>query len=208
MVDHVRTGLRKILELSSVFAVFQNLVGGHRARSRLVTEFINPSSDAKILDIGCGVGAILNYLPGSVQYVGYDLNPRYITSAQKKYKDRGQFFCARVTDAAHKHIGEFDIVLAIAILHHLNDQEARHLIKSAHQQLKSGGILFTIDGIFVANQNVIARYLISKDRGQHVRSPEGYMNLTKHVFSQVEGTILTDLLRVPYTHYVMRCTKS
>lgn len=204
---HQRRGIRRVLEWAWVYAAFKALLQPPSAQRAFVEEFVPVRSGSRILDIGCGTGWILEYLPEGVEYVGYDLNPKYIASAQSQYGDRATFFCADITDSSAPTIGGdgFDIVLALGLIHHLNDAEVRSLCESAYSHLRPGGQLVTFDGVYVPRQNVLARYLISRDRGQAVRTPEGYLGLVKPVFDRVDHQIRTDLLRIPYTHFLMHC---
>jgi cyclopropane fatty-acyl-phospholipid synthase-like methyltransferase len=102
----------------------------------------------------------------------------------------------------------FDFVLAIGILHHLGDAEAAQLFRTAHGCLRTGGQLITLDNVYVEGQSPVAKYLISKDRGRHVRQPDQYADRARPVFSQVDGFIRHDLLRVPYSHFIMKCQKT
>src|SRR5215467_6911338 len=97
---HLSSGIYSILSLSFVYRCFNGLVGARAAYTRYVKEFVRPSTDSRILDIGCGPGIILEYLPASVDYVGYDFNQNYIEHAKKTYPGRGQFFCSRVSEAS------------------------------------------------------------------------------------------------------------
>ncbi|RKZ63742.1 MAG: class I SAM-dependent methyltransferase, partial [Candidatus Parabeggiatoa sp. nov. 3] len=49
---------------------------------------------------------------------------------------------------------------------------------------------------------------ISKDRGQNVRTQEGYLELASQVFSNITTDIRHDLLRIPYTHFILECVKT
>lgn len=100
-----------------------------------------------------------------------------------------------------------DIALAIGILHHLDDAEARALIQTAWNKLKPGGRFITLDGALVPDQSKVARGLILRDRGQNVRSPEEYARLATGIFSTVHATVRNDLLLVPYTHCILECTR-
>jgi hypothetical protein len=51
------------------------------------------------------------------------------------------------------------------------------------------------------------RWLLSRDRGRYVRSPESYQRLAAAVFPHVQTTIREDLLRIPYTHFIMSCSR-
>ena len=55
----------------------------------------------------------------------------------------------------------FDIVLALGVLHHLDDDEALTLFQIARDAMKPGGRLVTIDGVWTDDQSHIAKYLLS-----------------------------------------------
>ena len=71
----------------------------------------------------------------------------------------------------------FDIVLALGVLHHLDDNEALTLFQIAHDAMKPGGRLVTIDGVWTDDQSHIVKYLLSRDRGRFVRSEAGYQGI-------------------------------
>lgn len=206
----ISTGLRGLLGYALVYEGFQKLIGSAPARARFMNEFIRPFPGMKILDIGCGPGTILEYFPVDTDYVGYDNNPQYIKTAISIYGNRAKFFCADAGAGEGADLVErdFDIVLASGLLHHLEDHEAAHLVKSAWTYLKPGGVFVTNDGAFTESQTRIARFIVSKDRGQNIRTPEKYVALLSGQFQNVEGSVINDLLRIPYTHFIMRATKS
>jgi hypothetical protein len=47
--------------------------------------------------------------------------------------------------------------------------------------------------------------MLAKDRGKFVRTRDEYLRLASTRFSKVEPHLRHDLLRVPYTHLIMRC---
>jgi SAM-dependent methyltransferase len=202
-MSHRSTGIYRIFESAAVYERFQRLLGSDAARRRFVRDFLRPFPGARILDIGCGTGAILDYLPREVDYVGYDLNPRYVEAARRRYLHRGRFSCARVEEAPEEP-GGFDLVLATAILHHLDDSEADRLLASAYRHLRPGGALVTLDPVRHPGQSKVARLLVALDRGQRVRTPEGYRDLAAAHFPSVETALLTDLMPIPYSHFLMR----
>ena len=204
-MSHRATGIYRIFESATVYARFQRLLGGDGARRRFVREFLRPFPGTRILDIGCGTGAILDDLPGDVDYVGYDLNPRYIEAARRRHRGRGRFFCARVEEAPEEP-GGFDLVLAMAILHHLDDTEVDRLMASAHRHLRPEGSLVTLDPVRHPVQSPVARLLVALDRGRRVRTPEGYRGLAAARFPSVETALLTDLMPIPYSHFLMRAS--
>ena len=197
------TGIYRILDSAAVYERIQRLLGGTGARRRFVRECIRPPAAARILDIGCGVGTILDALPADVDYTGYDLNPKYVDEARRRYAGRAQFSCAKIDDSPEQPAG-FDIVLAMGLLHHLTDAEAQRLMATAARQLRAGGVLVTVDPVRHPGQSPVARLLVALDRGRNVRTPEGYRALAGAHFGEVETTLLTDLIPIPYSHFVMR----
>ncbi len=188
-----------------VYRTWGRLVGG-KDRGRFAREHIRAAEGQRILDIGCGPADILRYLP-RVDYTGFDANPDYIAAATRNYGDRGRFYCQRVSHESLAANEGFDIVLAVGVLHHLDDAEAEQLFRLAHAALVPGGRLVTLDGVFADGQNPIAKLIISRDRGEHVRDERGYRTLADRVFSKVTPAVRTDLLNIPYTHLILECEK-
>jgi SAM-dependent methyltransferase len=196
--------LSAILSFPASYRLFSKLVGGNVWRTHLA-DHVKPVAGEKILDIGCGPADILSYLPES-DYTGFDISPEYIASAQKRFAGRGRFYCQGIGLATvEQEQSSFDLVLATGVLHHLDDETAGELFKLARLALRPGGRLITYDGCYVANQSKIARWLLDHDRGKHVRTQAEYVRLASTHFHQVESHLRHDLLRVPYTHLIMRC---
>jgi SAM-dependent methyltransferase len=204
-MSEVQGGIRAMLAHPPVFRLFKRLVLGPSALPTIVEKYIVARPHDKVLDIGCGLGDVVGFLP-PVDYTGFDMSPAYIAAAKERYGDRGRFYCEKV-DAARCEAGVYDLVLAIGVLHHLDDGEALDLCRLAAHALKVGGRLVTVDCGYLPRQSKMARFIISRDRGQNVRTDEGYRQLATQVFSQVAVDIRHDLLRIPYTHVILRCTK-
>jgi SAM-dependent methyltransferase len=102
-------------------------------------------------------------------------------------------------------LASFDLAIAVGVLHHLNDAEALQLFQMAQAALKPAGRLITLDNCYRDGQSRIARFLISKDRGQYVRASDAYRNLALSVFPEVKASIREDLLRIPYTQVILEC---
>ncbi|HVR96519.1 MAG TPA: class I SAM-dependent methyltransferase [Thermoanaerobaculia bacterium] len=205
---HRSGGLYRLLESARVYELLQNLLGADAAQRRLVAEVVRPEAGARLLDIGCGAGDFFTYLPAGVSYAGYDLNPRYIETARERFGNRAEFHCARAGAPPEELLdGRFDKVLAKAVLHHLDDREAEALMRVAQCALRPGGILVTLDPVFHPGQALVSRWLIALDRGRQVRTPEGYVELLAGRFEPLESRVLTDLSRVPYSHFVLRARR-
>jgi len=202
--------IRSVLARPWAYQLFFNLIGAPGRSRVLVRDYIRPRPGDRILEIGCGPGTIVPYLPES-EYVGFDLSQEYIEQARKKFSakfPRTKFVCERVSQYTLPQREYFEIVLALGILHHLDDSEALQLFRISHDALKPGGKLVTLDGVWTDDQSRSARYLLARDRGQFVRAEQQYIGLASEVFSKVTPSIRHDLLRIPYTHLVLECIRA
>lgn len=197
--------IRSFLAVPGIYKLWGAMVGGPACTKALVDEYIRPEGSVRILDIGCGPGTLVPYLPQS-GYLGFDLSSEYIEVARKRFP-QARFVCERVSKFSVSQ-ESFDIVIAIGIIHHLEDAEATQLFQIAHQALKPGGKLVTVDGVFTNNQSTAARWLLARDRGGHVRSELEYVKIASNVFNNVKASVRHDLLRIPYTHLIMESVRS
>jgi SAM-dependent methyltransferase len=201
-------GLYSVLSLPSVYSLFETAIGALRGRATVIRESVRPRPCDRILDIGCGPGDVVGFLPPGVRYVGFDDSEAYIHAARRRFGHRAEFYCERVGDKRVENLASFDIVLAFGILHHLDDPEALHLLRLAHDALKPGGRLFTLDGCYAPGQSRVARWLLSRDRGKNVRTEEGYRELAAARFTDVRPVLRHDLFRIPYTILILECRPS
>lgn len=197
--------IRRVLGSSFAYRTFTRLIGARRLRKFYSGKHIRALDKMAVLDIGCGPGDILEYLP-DVDYTGFDINGEYIEAAIRRFGNRGKFICADVNDIV-KEKKTYDIVLANGILHHLPDKEASRLMRLARSCLTPGGRFVSLDGCYKDGQSAIGRYLLQNDRGKYVRLQQGYKDLAKDVFSIVDTYIYDDLLRIPYVHIIMECAR-
>jgi len=95
----------------------------------------------KILDLGCGNGNLTLYIKNKgLNIVGVDKSQELLDIAKKKCK--AQFVKADMTELPFKD-NEFDCILAIAIFHHLETEEARiKALDEMKRVLKPDGRIF------------------------------------------------------------------
>jgi SAM-dependent methyltransferase len=203
-VSQVTTGVRRILSRPVVYETWSRVVGGRHGRTTLVRDHVRPTDKTRILDLGCGTGDLVDYLPESVTYCGIDINPAYIARARGRFAARAQFRIGDIT-AIDSDLGDFDIVLAFGLLHHLDDSQADRLFHVAARALRPGGRSITVDPTVTPHQSRAARAIIRHDRGQHARTPADYSALAAMSFATVMTTVRTDLIWLPYTHCVLEC---
>ncbi|MEN6326637.1 MAG: class I SAM-dependent methyltransferase [Syntrophomonas sp.] len=199
--------LRVILANPFIYRLFSTIVGQGPARDTYVKEYIRPQKGDRILDIGCGPADILEHLPENIYYTGFDMSQDYIAAACERFGQRGEFMCKLLSPEVLGQMDLFDRVIAIGVLHHLDDANAGNLFELAQKALKPGGRLITIDPVFLAGQPWLEHFLVSKDRGNYVRYDGEYRRLVPQGFQDVQTSIRQGMLRMPYSLMFMECTK-
>jgi SAM-dependent methyltransferase len=194
--------LQRVLHHSGVYEVSRRLIGAEREMHRLVNDLIRPTPGMRLLDLGCGNGRLVPFVP-DVEYVGVDNNESYIDAAQRNHEGpRARFLCGDLGEFPADAIGPFDIAVSIGVLHHLDDETAAHAIASAVDRLAPGGRLITMDPCFEPSQRQLARILMALDRGKYVRHPADYRRLIQPFVRSTDDYVWPDVYAFPYTHYV------
>jgi len=103
---------------------------------------------ARILDLGCGTGALLLFLKrkGYQQIHGIDASPQQVEQAR-----RAGLPCVEEAEGIAylgRHPEGFDLIVAFDVLEHLGKGEVLALLDAAHKALKPGGrlVLRTVNG--------------------------------------------------------------
>ncbi len=98
-----------------------------------VVELLDPKPGERILDLGCGDGALTERIVAAgCQVVGIDGSVAQVAAAQRRGLD------ARVVSAeAMAFEAEFDAVFSNAVLHWIPNAQA--VLKGVHRALRSGG---------------------------------------------------------------------
>ena len=120
-------------------------------RNRIWTDCTAFASDVKkgahVLDVGCGNGKLVPWLleKDISSYTGIDLNPEFIRIAKERYlADACTFLEGDILTLNTMSLGkqQFDVVLCIAVLHHLPSERMRiAALKNLRECLSEGGVL-------------------------------------------------------------------
>jgi SAM-dependent methyltransferase len=199
-------GIRSVLSFPSVFRAYQRAVGARALKHSIIAVHLRPCPGDRLLDIGCGPADIVEDLPAGVEYVGIDVSERYVEHARARFGERGSFLVADVLDVDAGELGRFDLVHAHGLLHHLDDAVASGVCALAAEVLLPSGKFVTADPCFHPDQSRLARFTVSNDRGQAVRTPDRYRALAEQSFARIEVLVDQSPLRIPHTTAVLVCT--
>ncbi|RJX20468.1 MAG: class I SAM-dependent methyltransferase [Desulforudis sp.] len=198
--------IRNILEFPIFFNVYQRMVGASRAHKIFVEEYVQPSQGVSILDVGCGTGDIVKYIPDFCNYIGIDFNKKYIEKAKRKYGYKHKFFLA---DASKQYLmnDNIDICFCFGVLHHLDDVSCRNLLTNAYKLLKHGGYYVCIEPCYFPDQDWFKKMILRWDRGVYVRDLKGYESLMIDLFKNITVARRDDMLSIPYSMVALKCIK-
>jgi|JI10StandDraft_1071094.scaffolds.fasta_scaffold445544_2 SAM-dependent methyltransferase len=193
-----RKGLYQFISFPWVYNLIQLIAGAPMYRNNMVKNYVKPFEGCKILDIGCGTGEYIEHLKKYVtdfEYNGFDGEQSYIDSANEKYKDEKNihFFQKMLTEDTVKEFNNYDIVMAIGLMHHLDDPIVVNLLQIARKALKPGGIFVTYDTGIFDNMTLMEKFFAKADRGRSIRTQAEYEALVKQAFTdyEVHSPVLT-----------------
>ena len=141
----------------------------------------------RVLDVGCGPGTNTHHF-SNAEYLGIDLNERYITDARRRL---GREFLA--VDAAKYTAapGErFDFILVNSFLHHIDSPTTLRLLSHLRELMTEDGHVHILELVLPRSQS-FARFLARSDRGKFSRALEEWREMFRVSFESV--------LFAPYT---------
>ncbi len=150
-----------------LYGLVQTLTGAHRSRIRLKKHFDTFPIGALVLDLGGGTGAVAPYLPQYSRYTCLDSDREKLRGLRAAHPEAD----AILSDATSVPVRSdcVDVVLSIAVSHHLTDSALDRMFSETRRVLKSGGRLVFLDAL--AGPRAATRLMWSIDRGAHPRSP-------------------------------------
>jgi len=158
-----------------LFIFFRGILeNDFKAIRAIIRRELDLSPGTRTLDLGCGPGAFADLFTGQ-DYVGVDLNARYIEHARKHRPGAYQVGDARKLDLPD---ARFDQVLIFGLLHHLDDDAVRDVLRETRRVLAPGGHALVVEDIpAVSRLNLIGHLLHNIENGEHIRAPEAYRRL-------------------------------
>ena len=192
---------RIILDSAAGYNLFDLIIGkfGY-SRAKLFAKYCPYTPGMRVLDLGCGPGTATKFFKED-DYLGIDTSSEYIEVAKKRYPLHN-FRCSdfgETHEELNREYGSFDIVVAMGLLHHIDDQTAQRYISCCRKILKPGGVLVTFDGCIYEGQSKVRRKVVMSDRGKFIRKKHEYFTLFDKQGFTVRGSIEEEVLLIPHT---------
>ena len=201
----VRDILNAPLRLPRFYQLLQDLVGASRDRAVFVRSRVACRPGEKIVDIGCGTGSALEFLP-ETNYFGFDPNPDYVRVAQTRYGNRAKFLCG---DASSPQVWELarqaDTVLSLGVLHHLTDTEIQKILNLARICLRPRGQFVFYEPCFSGSDRWLGRIFMRLDRGGNIKTDKAWRALVSEYFATINEDIRRPAYLFRYTIQTLIC---
>ncbi|MEQ6389695.1 class I SAM-dependent methyltransferase [Bacillaceae bacterium S4-13-58] len=144
-------------------------------------------SNKRILDFGAGTGANCTLCqPG--KYLGIDPDEKRITLAKKLYPYYD--FDVFRDDSLCVEKDSIDVILTIAVLHHISSDKLKNYVKQFRKVLKSDGMIVAIEPCLFKKSFINNWYMKSMDNGSFIETEEFYHDLFRN-----EGFTCTTIQR-------------
>lgn len=175
----LRKAAHKLASAGPVYDLIQTALGV-KLLYRRIRQVLNAQADYRdVLDLGGGTGRILTLLDSACKYYCLDNESPKLLQFRKHTHDG----MAILGDATMAPIAgaSMDLVICIAVSHHLNDAELQSMLKEILRILRPAGRLIFFDPLWVS-QWIPGRLLWWFDRGSHPRPKAVLLNiLTGHL---------------------------
>lgn len=162
--------LRKILENN-----FEN-------QKKIIQKYFSTDSEKTILDLGCGTGEFSVFF-NPTTYTGVDIEKNYIDFARENYQ--GTFLVEDATSLSFSD-DHFDGIVILGVLHHIDDENCLKILAELKRVLKPSGTVLVLEDVDGPEDNFLTKLIHSYDKGEHVRTEEGYTRLLNADFNVLE----------------------
>jgi SAM-dependent methyltransferase len=182
----------EVLEHPRVYELWQSPFADRKLRP--VLRHNDVPNARRVLDIACGPGTNARYFASS-EYLGVDINPRYVSYARKRYGR--EFLAADVLAGGLPDDARYDFVLVNSFLHHLDDREVAEVLRAVRGLLAQDGRVHILELVLPAAAGP-TRLLARWDRGKHARPVNRWQELVAaHVAVDVCEPFVLDMLGIP-----------
>jgi len=175
------------------------LENNFRGEKQVIRDHFKLSPGDQVLDLGCGTGEFSVFIP-SQQYIGLDIEPAYIEYAKKNYA--GKFILG---DASKLDFPDrsFNKIMVIGVFHHMSDALSGKVLHEASRVLSDDGTFLFVEDLSSPENNFLTRWLHKLDKGEFIRTTEGYRNLVSPHFKIEKSFTMKSGLH-PYQVFVLK----
>ena len=155
--------LYKIIEKPVVYNFIQNIFKGDEPLIEL-NKSLKGFENVACLELGAGTG--LSSPLGFSKLTVTDINGDYLDSISVPAT---KVICS-ATDLFFDD-SSFDVVFAVGLFHHLDDEQFKASLSEVRRVLRAGGVFIDLDNIWPTRITRIPAFIVRwLDRGKHVRS--------------------------------------
>jgi len=165
--------LSNLLDFPALYRLWQAPFAA--AKLRPLRQQNNLKTARRVLDVGCGPGTNSTVF-SHTDYLGLDLNERYIKLARQRY--RGRFEVADVRSYQPPAGEAYDFILLNSFLHHIDDENTDRILANMNSLLSDDGYVHILE-LVMPDKACISRWLARHDRGEYPRPLEKW----KEIFS-------------------------
>lgn len=110
-------------------------------------EFLPYYQAGSVLDLGCGNGRLLDFLPSFSSYLGVDQSRELLSLARKQYPNTSFLLkdMSQIETSDLGGLGAVDYVFSIASFHHIPPLEQLETLKKWKKLMKPGAYLFMMN---------------------------------------------------------------
>lgn len=166
--------MKRILKIPQFYKFYINLIGGKKFFKNYVEKYVSPKENQTILELGCGSGNILYYLPKTIDYTGLDLNSKCIKYCKKKFPS----FEFLIKDVSDFNLNKtFDIIFSEGIMACLSDEQIEKMLKNICKHSKKDTKIILSDMNFCKENTKLQNFFLKQERGKYLRSTKDFIKI-------------------------------
>jgi len=127
-----------------------------------------------VLDFGCGTGANCS-MSRAEHYFGIDLDAKRIQFAKRLFPSHTfKVFDGNQIPLPNQRV---DVILIVAVLHHIPNELINKYLGEFQRVLKPGGNLMVLEPYFCLNHKISNWFMNRYDDGNYIRNEDDYLRL-------------------------------
>lgn len=176
--------------------VRKTIAGNQENTKNFVRRNLQAYKAKTVLDIGCGTGDFVEAVPKQINYVGIDINEKFISFAQTHYQNEKRKFLVQNIIKNNFHQGKkFDATLFISMFHHLSDNDLKTILPIIRSVTKK---IIIVADIIPDPDGILRKIMVKLDQGKFVRLKEVKINILCKYFKVAKTEIIPSKLAIQF----------